>query len=227
MNENTKDYKIYDRAKVINSSLDRGVIIGEDSFIKDCFFENNVQINRRNFIVDTNMGRCTYTGMNTVIKHTNIGRFCSVSWNVSCGGASHDYTHISTSPFYQLKQFGFVDENENVSFSKIEIGNDVWIGMNSCILPAGGVKIGNGVIIGSGTVVTKDVPDYAIVVGNPCRVLKYRFDEKIIECLNEIEWWNWPEKVIKENIKLFKSEICLDDCNRLYEIYNKLKEENK
>lgn len=227
MDEGTKNYMVYDGAKVIDCNMGLGVVIGEDSFVKDCSFENKVQINRRNFIVDTKIGCCTYTGMNTVIKHTNIGRFCSVSWNVSCGGASHDYTHVSTSPFYQLKQFGFVDENENVLFSKIEIGNDVWIGMNACILPAGGVKIGNGAIIGSGAVVTKDVPDYAIVVGNPGKILKYRFDEKIIKCLNDIKWWNWPEEIIKKNISLFKSELQLDDCNKLYEIHNRLKKENE
>lgn len=226
MNEVIKDYKVYDGAKVINSSLGSSVIIGEDSFVKDCCFENKVQINRRNFIVDTKIGRCTYTGMNTVIKHADIGRFCSISWNVACGGASHDYEHISTSPFYQLKQFGFVDENEDVISETVKIGNDVWIGMNSCIIP-GGVKIGNGAVIGSGTVVTKDVPDYAVVVGNPSRILKYRFEDKVIECLNYIKWWNWPEKIIKENISLFKGKLCLDDCNRLYEIYNRLKEENK
>lgn len=138
MNEVIKDYKVYDGAKVINSSLGSSVIIGEDSFVKDCCFENKVQINRRNFIIDTKIGRCTYTGMNTVIKHADIGRFCSVSWNVACGGASHDYEHISTSPFYQLKQFGFVDENADVISETVQIGNDVWIGMNSCIIPGGG-----------------------------------------------------------------------------------------
>ena len=66
-----------------------------------------------------------------------------------------------------------------------------------------------------------------MVVGNPGRILKYRFEEKVIECLNYIKWWNWPEKTIKENISLFKGKLCLDDCNRLYEIYNRLKEENK
>ena len=131
---------------------------------------DNGQINRRNFLIDTNIGDYTYTGSNTTLKHVDTGKFCSISWNVSCGGAMHDYESIYTSPFHQLKQFGFVDENESVPHKRVIIGNDVWIGMNTCILS--GVRVGNGVVIGSGSVVTKDVPDYAIVAGNPARLIR-------------------------------------------------------
>ena len=217
---------LYDGAKLINCSVGMDVIVDEDSFVKDCSLGNNVQINRRNFIIDSNIGDYTYTGSNTTLKHVKVGKYCSISWNVSCGGAFHDYECLSTSPFHQLKQFGFVAENEKVPFKKIEIGNDVWIGMNSCIL-SGGIKVGNGAVIGSGSIVTKDVPDYAIVVGNPARILKYRFDDEIIEYLKQIKWWNFPKEIIKENISVFKNKITLDDCKKLLEISNMLKEGEK
>jgi len=91
----------------------------------------------------------------------------------------------------------------NVFEKKCIIGNDVWIGTNSTILR--GVTIGNGAVIGANTVVTKDVPDYAIVVGNPARIIKYRFSETIAEKLNGICWWDFPLDIIKKNFALFQS----------------------
>jgi serine acetyltransferase len=77
----------------------------------------------------------------------------------------------------------------------IIIENDVWIGAKSTIMS--GVKVGNGAVVGSSSVVTKDVPSFAIVVGNPARVIKYRFTEDQISCLLKIAWWDWEEDRIK------------------------------
>ena len=221
-NTSDNNCRIYDGAKMINCDVGQDVIIGEDSFVKDCRLGDNAQINRRNFLIDTNIGDYTYTGSNTTLKHVDTGKFCSISWNVSCGGATHDYESISTSPFHQLKQFGFVDENESVPHKRVIIGNDVWIGMNTCILS--GVRVGNGVVIGSGSVVTKDVPDYAIVAGNPARVLKYRFDDETIRCLKDVKWWDFPKNIIKENLALFKKKLGKEDCIKLINIAKKIKE---
>lgn len=86
----------------------------------------------------------------------------------------------------------------------INIGNDVWTGMDVTILP--GVTIGDGAVIGAASVVTKDVPPYAIVGGNPAKVLKYRFTEKQISKLLEIKWWDWPMWKVYDNIDLIDSE---------------------
>jgi acetyltransferase-like isoleucine patch superfamily enzyme len=86
----------------------------------------------------------------------------------------------------------------------ITIGNDVWIGAKSTIMS--GVKIGHGTVIGSGSVVAKDVPPYAIVVGNPAKVIKYRFDEQQIEDLLSIAWWDWEESKIKEESMILWSK---------------------
>lgn len=88
----------------------------------------------------------------------------------------------------------------------IIVENDVWIGAKSTIMS--GVKIQNGSIIGANSVVTKDIPPYAIVVGNPAKIVKYRFSEKIIESLLEIAWWNWTEDRIKtEAMTLWSTNI--------------------
>lgn len=85
----------------------------------------------------------------------------------------------------------------------IVIGNDVWIGAKSTIMS--GIKISDGVVVGAGSTVTKDVPPYAIVAGNPAKIIKYRFSEDIIEQLLQIKWWEWDENKIKENAMLMWS----------------------
>jgi virginiamycin A acetyltransferase len=91
----------------------------------------------------------------------------------------------------------------------IEIGNDVWIGYMASILD--GVKVGNGAIIAAHSVVTKDVPDYAVVAGNPARIKRYRFDSNTIDQLNEIKWWDWDQQKIIDNMETFKNvELFID-----------------
>lgn len=210
--------QLYDGAKVIKSELRENVIVGEDSYITGSLLKENVQINRRNLLEDAFLGEYTFTGANTVIKHADIGKFCSISWNVSIegGGGRHNYTHLSTHPFNQLKSFGLVDENTPLRSKYAKIADDVWIGMNSCILP--GVSINCGGVVGSGSVVTKDVPPYAIVAGNPARIIKYRYDEEIINILLKCRWWDWPKDVIRTNIELFRRPIDMETCKKIEEI---------
>ncbi len=211
---------IYDGAKVIKSSIGHHIIIGQDTFVSDSNLGNYVQLNRRNIIEKSNIGNYSYTGANTIIKETDIGKFCSISWNISITGNIHEYTNFSNHPFTKLSTFGYVAQKENLNNKHIYIGNDVWIGANSCILP--GVKIGNGAVIGAGAVVTKDVEPYAIVCGNPAKIIKYRFSKEIIDKLNIIEWWNWPERIIKENISCFTDKFSCDSIKKLEEISNKI-----
>lgn len=87
---------------------------------------------------------------------------------------------------------------------KVIIGNDVWIGTNVTILPS--VTIGNGAIIEAGSVITKDIPDYAVVAGTPAKIIKYRFSEEEITLLNASQWWNWSDEAIKEHISEFSDK---------------------
>ena len=139
-------------------------------------------------------------------KYNSIGRDCSFFLH-----ANHRVDWLTTSS--QL--LGPVNKDiENMMFDmghpsckgNIIIENDVWIGAKSTIMS--GVKIGNGAVIGATATVTKDVPPYAIVVGNPGKIVKYRFTEKQIELLLKISWWNWDEEKIKREFKtLWSSDI--------------------
>ena len=142
------------------------------------------------------IGMYTYGGCfnrHTVRGNIKIGRYCSIADGVYILNANHPLRFRSTYPFYILRGLEHVEKKLIVRRNK-DIGNDVWIGQNAIILPA--VKrIGDGAVIGAGSVVTQDVPDFAIVAGNPARVIRYRFDEKTIDRLKEEKWW---EKDIDE-----------------------------
>ena len=208
--------QIYENVKTINCELGDPVVIGEDSFLRDSRLDNYTQINRRNILENVSVGEGSYTGANTVLKHVRLGKYCSVSWNVSATGNMHDYRRITSHPFTYLKSFGIVEKNTPLNHQTINIGNDVWIGSNVCILA--GVSIGDGAVIGAGGVVTKDVPPYAIIVGNPGRVLKYRYEEDIISLLEEAKWWDWSQSTIKDNIGLFNVKMTMGIAEKILKI---------
>lgn len=159
MNNIGENVRLYRNVIVRNTYIGENSILGDDVFVTDSVIENRCTLERRSMIFNSTIQAYSYTGYNTVIKYTNIGRFCSISWNVSIGGADHDYTRISTHPFSILTKFGFVDEEGTFeAFSdKLRIGNDVWIGSNSTILR--GVTVGDGAVIVSGQCSASERPN--------------------------------------------------------------------
>ena len=130
--------------------------------------------------------------------HILIGRYSSLGHRLVFEiDLNHDHSCISTYPFEDKLQHAddILHYDKRCSRRQIIVGNDVWMGCD--VLLVGGVRIGNGAVLGAGAVVAKDVPPYAVVVGNPARIIKYRFSEDIIGKLQKIKWWNWPdEKVV-------------------------------
>lgn len=132
-----------------------------------------------------------------------IGKFCALAQGTTfiMSGANHAMTGFSTYPFnifHNGWEQGFDPATifEHLKGDTI-VGHDVWFGTNATVMP--GVTICSGAIIGAHAVVASDVPPYAVVVGNPARVVKLRFDEATIERLLEIAWWDWPAETISRN----------------------------
>lgn len=124
-----------------------------------------------------------------------IGKFCAIARGVTfiMNGANHAMNGFSTYPFSIFGQEWarvMPHANQLPDKGNIEIGHDVWIGYQATLMP--GVTVGSGAIIGAHAVVSRDVPPYAIVAGNPARVVRFRFDEETIASLLEIAWWDWP-----------------------------------
>lgn len=132
-----------------------------------------------------------------------IGKFCALARDVKfiMNGANHKTSGISTYPF-QIFGNGWqkvTPAMEDLPYKgDTLVGNDVWIGYQALIMP--GVKIGNGAIVASGSVVTHDVPAYSIVGGNPAKVIKMRFSVEVIEKLQAITWWDWPVEKISQHL---------------------------
>lgn len=133
-----------------------------------------------------------------------IGSYCSIADGVQfLLGMNHDWRLVTTYPFssrdmpaaYRQADINHPETNHR----QIIIGHDVWIGRGVTI--HAGVHIGNGAVVAADAIVTKDVPPYAIVGGNPARVIKYRFDAETIDALQRMQWWNWRHEIILERYK--------------------------
>lgn len=137
------------------------------------------------------IGMYSYGGcfsLDNVPPGTTFGRYCSVAQNVSILNGNHPLKFKSLHPFFFNPEAGYVDKLL-ITRTKLTIENDVWIGRNVTILPSVS-KIGNGAAIGAGSVVTKNVPAFAVVVGNPARIIRYRFSEDKIKKIIVSAWWD-------------------------------------
>jgi acetyltransferase-like isoleucine patch superfamily enzyme len=134
-----------------------------------------------------------------------IGKYCSISADVTIFlGGEHRIDWVSTYPFSALWEEAKSISGHPSTKGDVIIGNDVWIGYGATLLS--GVTIGDGAAIGACSVVTRDVPPYAIAAGNPAQVIRYRFDEETVQKLLQIKWWDWPDEKVKQNVHL----ICSD-----------------
>jgi acetyltransferase-like isoleucine patch superfamily enzyme len=132
----------------------------------------------------------------------NVGKYTSIANRCMVIVASHpSYTHNSVTNYPFRERHKMRDYPKSTKGGVVNIGNDVWIGDGVTIV--GELTIGDGTIIGACSVVAKDVPPYAIVAGNPIKIIRYRFTEEQIKKLLDIKWWEWEHPLIRERIKDF------------------------
>ncbi len=143
-----------------------------------------------------------------------IGKFCSIAEGVMIFlGGNHRVDWVTTYPFNVLDEWAAKDIiGHPATKGNVIIGNDVWIGYGATILS--GVTIGDGAVIGARAVVTQDIQPYALVVGNPAIMAKKRFNQKKIDQLLKIKWWDWSSEKIKQNVKY----LCNTNVDKLLEL---------
>lgn len=199
----------YILSRIINR---KPVSIKNSTISKDAAVGNGAQI------VDSTVGKYTYIYESKLIA-TDVGSFCSIAADCTIGGGSHPCDWVSSSPvFYSGKNCmrKNFSANEYDEYKRTRIGNDVWIG-SKCLIK-GGVKIGDGSIVGMGSVVTHDIPEYEIWAGNPAKRIRKRFDDSTIEKLLDLKWWNMSNEILEGIGNYF------NDPNALFKY---LEEENK
>ncbi|MHB1955240.1 MAG: DapH/DapD/GlmU-related protein [Sulfobacillus sp.] len=131
-----------------------------------------------------------------------VGKYCSIAKGVTLMvGGNHTTETVATWPFDNLMLKRYNPTRSYRTTKPTVIGHDVWLGLNSTI--CGGVEVGNGAVVGVGAVVFEDVPPYAVAIGNPAQVVRYRFSQTTVQALQRIAWWDWPVETLRERVEWF------------------------
>ena len=173
------------------------------------YISKKAKLNPSTKVFRSTLDDYSYVGRNSSLVCAKIGKFCSIAGNVRIGMGTHRLDFISTSPIFTESKNGlgqsWTSKNMVEPYREVLIGNDVWIGERAMIL--GGVKVGDGAVVGAGAIVTKDVPPFSIVAGVQARILRERFTEEMKEAIMKAKWWEKPESFLKQNISLFQETV--------------------
>jgi phosphonate metabolism protein (transferase hexapeptide repeat family) len=166
------------------------------------------EVGARTILLDVEMGDYSYVVNDAQITYTTIGKFCSIAAMTRINPGNHPMQRASQAHFTYRASAYFPGEADEAEFfewrrsHRVHIGHDVWVGHGAIVLP--GRCVGIGAVVAAGAIVTKDVPAYTIVGGNPARVIKRRFPEAICDQLAELKWWDWDHETLRSALPDFR-----------------------
>ena len=201
-------------AQWLRFNLSSSIEIGRDSKVRGAKIAKNVKIGSHCNIQGGGVSSFSYMGDYCELPQVEIGKFCSIAAHVTLAAGNHPMNYLSTSPYtysairnsftkkqLYTQEFFYTDEDHKYL---CKIGNDVWIGTGATLVCGSkALNIGDGAVIAAGSVVTKDVPPYAVVAGCPAKILRYRFSDETISEMEREKWWDKSEDWIRKSVEKF------------------------
>jgi phosphonate metabolism protein (transferase hexapeptide repeat family) len=176
--------------------------------LKDVRLGAYCEVGARTILQEVTMDDYSYVVNDAQITYTTIGKFCSIAAMTRINPGNHPMHRATQAHFTYRASAYFPGESDDAEFFEwrrahhINIGHDVWIGHGAIVLP--GRNIGTGAVVAAGAIVTKDVPSYTIVAGNPARTIKRRFPETVASRLTELAWWDWNHEALRAALPDFR-----------------------
>jgi phosphonate metabolism protein (transferase hexapeptide repeat family) len=199
MIENTAARKMLSVAPLVHPSAE----------VKASALGRYTDVGARTRLHEVELGDYSYVVNDSDIAYAGIGKFCSIAAMTRINPGNHPMHRASQAHFTYRASAYFAGEDDEQEFfawrraHRVTIGHDVWIGHGAIVLP--GRRIGDGAVIAAGAVVTKDVAPYAIVAGNPARLIRPRFSQDVAARLQALAWWNWPHDQLRAALRDFRA----------------------
>lgn len=200
-----------------NKALGAEPAIHRTASVRASTFGRYCEVGARTKVAESTFGDYAYVVNDSDIIYTDVGKFCSIAAHTRINPGNHPLERVALSHFTYRSSAYDMGPDDAAFFDwrrsfRCVMGNDVWIGHGAVVLP--GVKLGNGAAVGAGAIVTKDVPPFAIVVGNPGKILRYRFTPEIIAALERIAWWDWSHEQLRVGLPDFRRMSAEDFCRK-------------
>ncbi len=184
-------------------------LIDPTASVRQATLGRYTEIGARTSFVESSMGDYSYVVNDSNVIYTTIGKFCSIAAHTRINPGNHPMNRATQAHFTYRASAYFDDAEDEAAFfdwrrsHAVTIGHDVWIGHGAIILA--GRTIGTGAVVAGGAIVTKDVPDYTIVAGNPARIIRPRFPEAISQRLHQLAWWDWDHATLRLALDDFRN----------------------
>lgn len=197
-----------DAARPKKSILGEEPRIDPTAHVRDSTLGVWTSIGPRTSMAETTMGDYSYVTGDCSIVYSEIGKFCSIASHSRLNPGNHPLWRPALHHFsYRSRSYGLGEEDDAEFFqwrrdARVVLGHDVWIGYGVTVLP--GVKIETGAAIGAGAVVSKDIPPFAVAVGVPAKVIRFRFDPPVRERLMDLAWWDWSRDQLSAALPDFR-----------------------